>query len=182
MAQRNPKPSVEARPDREARILKTQRLVLRKLLPEDAVPLFAIMGNASAMQHTYVAPSFEHCRARLNAYEALRPVLGFAPWVVCTPEGQVIGWGGLSVDLEEPEWGLEVSYAFSPAVWGRGYATELVQFSLGHAFQVMNAHEVHAFARPENEASIRVLLKSGFTVLHFEPRLQRNHYIATAGG
>ena len=160
--------------------LKTKRLQLRKFSTEDAKPLFALMSIASAMKHTYVAPSLEHCLARLSAYEAMRPTLGFAPWVVRTPEnGQIIGWGGLSVDQEEPEWGLEVGYAFAPGAWGRGYATELVQYSLAHAFDVLNAREVHAFAKPENAASIKVLHKSGFKVLRYEPSLQRNHYLAT---
>lgn len=138
------------------------------------------MSDASSMRHTYVAPSVEQCLARLSAYEAMRPTLGFAPWVVRPLEsGQVIGWGGLSVDPEEPEWGLEVSYAFSPGVWGKGYATELVMYSLAHAFSVLNAPKVSAFAKPENQASIRVLHKSGFRLLRYEPSLQRNHYLAT---
>ena len=160
--------------------LQTRRLVLRQFIPADAEPLFAFMSDASAMRHTYVAPSFEHCLARLQAYEALRGSLGFAPWVVRRREGgRVIGWGGLSVDPDEPGWGLETSYAFHPEVWGKGYATELVQISLAHAFGVLDAAEVHAFAKPENGASSRVLRKSGFKVLCFEPRLERDHYLAT---
>lgn len=160
--------------------LQTQRLLLQGFVPEDAKPLFAIMSDASAMRHTYVAPSVEHCLARLQAHEVMRRTLGFAPWVVRTREGgRVIGWGGLSIDPDEPEWGLEASYAFDPGAWGKGYATELVQYSLAHAFGVLNAAEVHAFAKPENEASIRVLQKSGFKALCFEPRLERNHYLAT---
>jgi RimJ/RimL family protein N-acetyltransferase len=88
----------------------------------------------------------------------------------------VIGWGGLSIDPEEPEWGLEVCYALAPNAWGNGFATELVQFSLGVAFQMLSAPLVHAFAKPENLASIKVLQKSGFVLLRYESRLQRNHY------
>ena len=110
----------------------------------------------------------------------MRGTLGFAPWVVRTArDGQVVGWGGLSIDPEEPEWGLEVGYAFSPVAWGQGYATELVQFSLAHAFEVLAAEEVHAFARPKNEPSIRVLHRSGFRLLRYEPSLERNHYLVT---
>lgn len=131
------------------------------------------------MQYTYVAPSFDHCLARLRAYEMGRSTLGFAPWVArVTEESEPIGWGGLSVDPEEPDWGLEVSYAFCPAVWGNGYATELVQFSLAHGFSRLSAREIHAFAKPENTGSIRVLEKCGFNYLKCEPRLERGHYLA----
>ena len=160
--------------------IKTQRLVLRRFEPSDSALLFSFMSDASAMKHTYVAPSEEHCFARLSAYEAMRTTLGFAPWVVRTAQdGQVVGWGGLSIDPQEPEWGLEVSYAFAPAVWGQGYATELVQASLSIAFGSLAAPEVNAFAKPENSTSARVLEKCGFGLLRYEPRLERNHFLVT---
>jgi len=159
--------------------IKTASLLLRPFTRTDAPALFRIMSDASAMQHTYVAPSLEHCCARLGVYEAMRSTLGFAPWVVRAGEDcEVIGWGGLSVDPEAPEWGLEVSYAFSPPAWGKGYATELVQCSLTYAFGPLSAREVHAFVKPENHRSVRVLEKCGFSHIRYEPRLERNHYLA----
>lgn len=157
----------------------TSALLLSRYVPEDAAALYGFMSDASAMQHTYVAPSLERCAARLAAYEALRSSLGFAPWVVREAVTQrLVGWGGLSVDPHEPGWGLEVSYAFSPSAWGQGYATELVRASLAEAFEVLSAPEVHAFAKPENAASIRVLDKCGFAYLRHEPSLQRSHFVA----
>jgi [ribosomal protein S5]-alanine N-acetyltransferase len=161
--------------------IKTARLHLRPFQQADAQALFRFMSNALAMQHTYVAPSLEHCSARLGVYEAMGSRLGFAPWVARVEEdGEPIGWGGLSVDPDEPEWGLEVSYAFSPTNWGKGVATELVRVSIAHAFGPMSASEVHAFARPENIGSTRVLEKCGFSLLRYEPRLKRNHYLVKA--
>ena len=160
--------------------MKTNRLVLRHFQEAHAKPLFEFMRDTEAMKHTYVAPSYEKCLARLTAYEAKRPALGFAPWVAYTAkEGSIVGWGGLSVDPEEPEWGLEVSYAFAPDTWGQGYATELVTHSVAYAFKVLSAKEVHAFAKPHNAASVRVLQKCGFGLLRYEPSLERNHYLAT---
>jgi RimJ/RimL family protein N-acetyltransferase len=139
------------------------------------------MRDADAMRHAYVAPSLAHCASRLCADEALRSSLGFAPWVVrVATDGQIVGWGGLSVDPEQPGWGLEVSYDFARTAWGCGYATELVVLSLAHAFGPMAAPEVHAFAKPQNAASIRVLEKCGFSRLRFEPALERDHYLVTA--
>jgi RimJ/RimL family protein N-acetyltransferase len=159
--------------------IKTANLLLRPFVHTDLPALYRFMSDGSAMQHTYVAPNIEHCLNRLAAYEAMRSTLGFAPWVARLYEDlEPIGWGGLSVDPEEPEWGLEVSYAFSPTTWGRGYATELVNASLAYAFGPLQAREVHAFAKPENTASFQVLAKCGFRHLRYEPRLHRSHYIA----
>ena len=160
--------------------MKTRRLVLHHFQEAHAEPLFEFMRDSDAMKHTYVAPSYEKCLARLTTYEAMRPTLGFAPWVVhSATEAKIVGWGGLSVDPEEPEWGLEVSYAFAPNTWGQGYATELVMHSLAYAFEVLLAKEVHAFAKPQNAASVRVLQKCSFSMLCYEPSLERNHYLAT---
>ena len=165
------------------RMLRTQNLLLRSYQPEDTSELFGFMSDPVAMQFTYIAQSFAECKARLTSYEAMRATLGFAPWVVLWLEtGNVVGWGGLSVDPEEPEWGLELSYAFSAQHWGKGFATELVQYSLAHAFAVLSAKEVNSFAKPANTGSIRVLEKCGFQFLGYASSLERSHYCVHAPG
>ena len=160
---------------------QTPRLLLCPYRPEDVPALFAFMGDAVAMRHTYAAPSLAHCANRLETYESQRDRFGFAPWVVRRLDsGEVVGWGGLSVDPDEPQWGLEVSYAFAPSAWGQGLASELVRASLAWAFEVLSAPEVQAFARPENEASVRVLRRCGFRYLRHEPALDRGHFVAVA--
>ncbi|MFN9448562.1 MAG: GNAT family N-acetyltransferase [Rubrivivax sp.] len=156
---------------------RTPRLVLSPYEPGDAEPLFAIMSDPVAMQHTYTAPSLQQCANRLAAFEEKRSSLGFAPWVVrLNAIGNVVGWGGLNVDPEDPAWGVEVSYALTPSVWGCGYATELVRHSLAHASNALSIAQVQAFARPENAASIRVLAKCGFSYKCYVPSLERNQY------
>jgi RimJ/RimL family protein N-acetyltransferase len=163
--------------------VRTTSLLLSPYKDSDAQALFGFMSIPSAMQHTYIAPTVEHCSTRLKIYETMRSTHGFAPWVARLHEGgEPIGWGGLSIDPEEPEWGLEVSYAFSPIAWGKGYATELVQASLACAFGPLAVSVVHAFAKKQNTASVRVLEKCGFAYLCYEPRLERSHYLVKAPG
>ena len=152
-------------------------MLLRPLLDTDIPSLFALMSDAQAMRHTYTAPSIEQCAARLNTFENTRARLGFAPWVVLSAHtSHVVGWGGLCLDPDQPDWGLEVIYAFSPVNWGQGYATELVRYSIALAFNQLAASEVHSFAAVENKQSIRVLQKCAFKMLRYEPNLLRNHY------
>ena len=140
-------------------------------------PLFAIQGDPEAMRYTYVAPSREDCAHRLRTFAALEATLGFAPWTVeLRTEGRVIGWGGLGIDPFDPGWGIEVSYWFHPACWGRGYATELVHAALEHGFGPLSLQTIGAFVRPENVASVRVLQKCGFRRSRYEPRLERDAY------
>ena len=161
-------------------MLNTERLNLHPLQQEDVSHLYAFMSNAEAMKFTYVAPSVQECAKRLHAYEDMRSTLGFAPWVLRNRSSElVVGWGGLSIDPIEPDWGLEVGYAFRPEHWGQGLATELVQFSLVYAFTTLGAREVNAFAMPGNVLSINVLKKSGFQLLRYENALLRNHFRAS---
>ena len=84
-----------------------------------------------------------------------------------------MGWGGLYNDPFDPGWGVEIGYFFHPAIWGRGYATELVTACVDIADRVLALPEVSAFARPENIASRRVLEKAGFKVVRFVPAMAR---------
>lgn len=159
--------------------IQTVRLLLRPLCEDDIAALYAIQSDRDAMRFTHVATSLEACARRLWAYENERAPQGFAPWVVIErSDDRPIGWGGLGIDPFDPGWGVEVSYFFDRARWGQGVATELVSASLDHAFNTLRLSQVSAFAMPDNAASIRVLCKSGFTFLRFEPRLERNHYQA----
>jgi [ribosomal protein S5]-alanine N-acetyltransferase len=155
----------------------TEHLLLRPYRAADVSLLYEIQADRGAMRFTYSAPSPDDCARRLQKYEDSRSQLGYAPWVVLNRgDSRVIGWGGLNVDPFDCDWGVEVSYFFHPEFWGRGLATELVRYSLHHAFQDCSLSRVDAFAMRENTGSIRVLEKCGFALLRYEPRLERNHY------
>jgi ribosomal-protein-alanine N-acetyltransferase len=157
--------------------VETSRLTLRAFQDDDIDPLFAIQGNHEAMRYTHAAASRQDCAHWHRTFAALASTLGFAPWtVVLRAEGCVIGWGGLSIDPFDPGWGIEVSYYFHPAYWGRGFATELVRATLQYGFVVLGLEAIGAFVRPANVASVRVLEKCGFTLRGYEPRLERNRY------
>ena len=155
----------------------TARLLLRAPESVDADALFAIQGNSEAMRYTFCAPGLEATAAHLESYAARFAEDGFAPWTaVLAPEDRIVGWGGLNKDPNAPEWGVEVAYYIDPAFWGRGLATELVSESLALAFDGLGLPEVGAFAKPENAASVRVLLKAGFERVRFVPELERDKY------
>jgi RimJ/RimL family protein N-acetyltransferase len=151
--------------------------MLRPFQASDASALYAIQSDAQSMRYTFVATSLQHYSERLRVFESSRTQQRLAPWVVLDrSDTRVIGWGGLNIDPFDPGWGVEVSYFFDPAHWGHGYATELVAYSLQHAFIDLDLPDVTAFAMPENVGSIRVLTKCGFSLVGYEPRLVRNHY------
>jgi RimJ/RimL family protein N-acetyltransferase len=157
--------------------LQTMRLVLREFRDCDVDALYEIQGDREHMRFTFWAASRAACDRWLRRYAQGRDLNGFAPWtIVLRAEDRVIGWGGLNIDPGDPGWGPEVSYFIHPAYQGRGLATELVHCSLRHGFNDLRLRQIAAFAKPENEASNRVLKKCGFQLLRYEPVLLRNHY------
>jgi ribosomal-protein-alanine N-acetyltransferase len=159
----------------------TASLLLRAPEPADAGALFTIQRDQEAMRYTYCSPSLEATAAHLESYAARYAEDGFAPWTaVLAAENRVVGWGGLNKDPNEPEWGVEVAYYIDRAYWGRGLATELVRESLAYAFGELDLPEVGAFAKPENVASVRVLVKAGFARVRFVPELERDEFRVSA--
>ena len=156
---------------------ETARLLLRPPRLTDAAPLFDFLGDATAMQYTTPQASLRDCRRYLAAHERQRRRVGCAPWVVIEKEtGAAVGFGGLYEDPFDPGWGVEVGYFFAPAAWGKGYATELTMFCVVLATQQARWPMLRAFAHPQNIASQRVLLKSGFQRERFVPDMERYLY------
>jgi RimJ/RimL family protein N-acetyltransferase len=157
--------------------IQTERLTLREFRDSDVDPLFEIQGDRGHMRFTIWTPTREDCEKKLRLYADRRERDGFAPWTVVRREGaRIIGWGGLNIDPEAPEWGVEVIYFIHPAQQGQGFASEVVRASLRHGFEDLGLPKIGAFAKPENLASVRVLEKCGFSLLRYEPSLERDHF------
>jgi len=55
-----------------------------------------------------------------------------------------------------------IGYVLMRSEWNKGYATEVVKALVTFGFEMMNLNRIEAFVTPGNDASIRVLKKSGF--------------------
>jgi [ribosomal protein S5]-alanine N-acetyltransferase len=156
---------------------ETERLILRPPILADVARLFEFLGDAEAMRYTHADASMRDCRRRVVLHEWRRRRNGYAPWTVLTKaDGRIVGWGGLYDDPFDPGWGVEVGYFLHPQAWGFGYASELTTECTAVADTVLRLPEVHAFARPDNAGSRRVLEKAGFTVVRFVAELERLLY------
>jgi RimJ/RimL family protein N-acetyltransferase len=59
--------------------------------------------------------------------------------------------------------GVDVGFAFLPAAWGRGYATESARAAIALGRDAHGLEHVLAITSPDNDASIRVLERLGFS-------------------
>jgi [ribosomal protein S5]-alanine N-acetyltransferase len=87
---------------------------------------------------------------------------GFGLWILRARTGDdVIGRALLRHLLVEGVDEIEVGYAFYPAFWGRGLATEVTAACVRFARDELRVKTIVAITAPANLASQRVLLKNG---------------------
>jgi len=141
--------------------LFTPRLSLRKLEPADSPAIGRLYADARVMQHIQPGGRTETQTAEFLARtEKLWSERGFGFLVVREREStELIGVGGLLV--RQPGGPVEIGYALSEPVWGRGYATEVTERLLRWGFEEHGLPRIIAVVLRENLASVRVLEKAG---------------------
>lgn len=149
----------------------TARLHLSPPRLADAPALFAFMGDAEVMRHTYRQASLRSMRRHIAGHALQARRRGFGCWTI-RHDSRVIGFGGLNDDPFDPGYGPEIAYFLAPAAWGQGFAGEIVTASLAEARR-LGLPSVRAFVHPDNAASRRVLDRAGFAVETFVPDMTR---------
>jgi len=148
-------------------VLETERLRLRWFRHEDADAVFAIIGDATAMQ--YYPKSFNREDAEVWVGRNLRRYADcghglFA--VTLKGSDEVIGDCGVIRQVVAGAEVLEVGYHLRRDQWGHGYATEAARACIAWAFDTLRAEKVISLIRPENVPSRRVAERNGMKVEH----------------
>src|SRR5512144_1171703 len=147
-------------------ILETDRLILRRQVPEDLDSLFALYGDPDVTRYIPDAP-----RTRQEASEELEwfrnghpknPQLGL--WAtIHKADNRFIGRCGLlpwTID-QRPE--VEVAYLIAKSYWGQGLGTEAAQALVEYGFEHLGLSRLICLIDHDNVASIRVASKIGMT-------------------
>jgi RimJ/RimL family protein N-acetyltransferase len=157
---------MRADPDFEP--LLTERLRLRRSVPEDAHTISAYRSDPEV----YRTQGWERTDpdgVRADIEEMARREPGEpGGWVQFSVEeldgGRLVGDVGISPADGEPGV-IKVGYTISPVVQGRGYATEAVQALVDYALGTLGAEVVRAYADADNAPSIRVAEKVGMRLI-----------------
>jgi ribosomal-protein-alanine N-acetyltransferase len=141
----------------------TERLEIRPYRAEDVERIHEVLyGNAQARLLTGGVSDIDETRSAIERFIERGRLDGYSYWAVIERDsGQLIGEAGLK-PLEDHGPEVELGYAFGPASWGRGYATEAGRAILGAAFGPLGLEQVVAVTREANTASQRVIAKLGF--------------------
>ena len=147
--------------------IKTERLVLRELIPDDAGKMFELDSNPEV--HKYLGnntiQNIEQAKEVIKIIRQQYLDNEIGRWAAIEKSsGEFIGWSGLKF-ITEPKNNhvnfYDVGYRLIPKYWGKGYATESAKAWLDYGFTKMNLKEIIGTCHEENKASRRALEKCG---------------------
>ena len=152
-------------------IFETERLRTRKFVPEDAFVLYKnhLGENIRKWIPNESYADIAEAKSAVNFYidcvdnNRLPCVLA----VELKDTGDMIGDVGINeVDGRSGE--IEIGYVIGEAHCGQGYATELVKAMTEYIFSAFDAAAVYGRVLCGNQASVRVLEKSGYVFVEKE--------------
>ncbi|MFJ7729196.1 GNAT family N-acetyltransferase [Neobacillus sp. NPDC097160] len=146
-------------------ILETKRLKLIEITHQHVDPLYEILSLEEVTQF-YGTNRFtlqvEASRLIDMIHKNFLENRGIR-WGIKLKENQrIIGTVGLNA-LHLKNKRAEIGYELHPSFWRTGYATEAIKEVLRFSFDQLDLYRVGAVVYPENEASINLLMKLGFT-------------------
>jgi ribosomal-protein-alanine N-acetyltransferase len=157
---------VPSRP-REFPELVTPRLRLRRLREADRDAIFDIFSDAETLRFYDIDP--------LDQKKDAQDLIGFfldrerrgtgLRWGICLAEDleRLVGTCGFNrYERSESRRGV-VGYDLARAHWGHGYVPEAMEAVVRYGFRSLGLNRIEAYLEPENQASIRVMEKLGFT-------------------
>jgi len=144
-------------------LFETPRLHVRALSPDDANVLLSILGDAEATRYYKSGKPWDRAEVErlLASYPFADPRIISEPGIaLLKTTGAIIGYGGVGY-LQRDGNTADLLFILKPAYWGQGLASELAEAAVATAFQRPEIATIYAIVHPLNQASARVLAKSG---------------------
>lgn len=148
-------------------VLETDRLILRRLTPDDAEFMLELLTDPSWIEFIGDRGVRTVDDARdyiLKGAVDMYARLGFGLFLVESKDGALpLGICGLvKRDFLED---VDIGFAFLPRYWGNGYAYEAAAATMRYATEVLKLERIVAITMSHNHSSARLLEKLG---LRFE--------------
>ncbi len=145
--------------------LQSDRLLLRKVLPEDGDPLYRMLNDPKVSRHISFRPETLSFPERLNRYfEDCNYTLSSLHFAIVLQEDRTFTFAGLCSyqHWNEKRGSASMGYMVLPEYWNRGIATEAARLLLSFGFDDLELKAVYASCVSDNAPSQRVLIKCGF--------------------
>ncbi len=149
--------------------MKTDRLLLRRHIHEDADVLFEVFGSDPKMYeysgwnpYQTKKTASDTIGAFINDYDNPR----FYGWGI-EREGKLIGTIG-AYDYDADKSRIEIGMSIERASWGRGFAAEALKAVLRYLTESENIRTVTAWCASGNTGSRKALEKAGMRLIRSE--------------
>ncbi|MBC8180786.1 GNAT family N-acetyltransferase [candidate division KSB1 bacterium] len=146
--------------------LKTERLILRPFILDDAKDVQRLAGNFFIAKTTLTIPhpyedgmAEEWIGIHQKDYEEGTQII-FA--IVSQENNQLLGAIGLSSIKQEFE-NAEMGYWIGKEFWNKGYCTEAARVVLKYGFEELGLNRIHANHFGSNPVSGKIMQKIGMT-------------------
>ena len=154
-------------------LLKTDRLILRRLTLDDVDAMFDNWASSSNVTRFMTWPAHRNKDITkmvltdwVNSYEKL----DYYQWGIVLKDSLTLIGAISIVNINEEDKSVEVGYCIGEEWWNQGIVTEALQRIIKFFFEEININRVEAYHDIRNIASGRVMQKSG---MKFEGTLRQ---------
>ena len=143
-------------------ILKSDRLIMKKIEEKGLEGVFAIYHNERVFEYCGIIPKHnkDTVRKMISHFERDYIKRTRIKWGIFLNDelaGIIEGF-----DFNQKVNMCTIGYFLAESYWGKGIATEAVNVLLAFLYNEGNVNRVQAEVMPQNESSKKVLLKNGF--------------------
>jgi ribosomal-protein-alanine N-acetyltransferase len=156
-------------------ILRTERLLLRRIVTDDAPALFVMRSDERVMRHIPrpMTTSIAEAAEIIASLEEVRAKNEGITWGIALADRcELIGTIGF-YRWKKEHFRAEVGYLLHPDHWGKGLAGEALDAVVEHGFKVLGLHSIEAVTDPGNTASNALLARHGFVQ---EAHFREDHF------
>lgn len=157
--------------------VRADRLVLRRMRPEDAEDFLLVHLDPLANRHSPTGPpSPTECEALFEMFLSDWTKHSIGYWAV-EVQGRIAGFAGVRKTRLQDHPVLNLYYRFAVAAWGCGYATQASRHAVELGSRLLPRTAIVAKTRPTNAAAIAVATRAG---LLRRPELDRDGFVVFA--
>jgi ribosomal-protein-alanine N-acetyltransferase len=143
--------------------ISTERLHLRQIKQQDAESIYKLLSDPEVIKYdtferfTDIKQAEDMIKGFNQAYKQNRAIF----WGISLKnKSEIIGF--CKCEIEIPKVRADFGYDLRSDYWNKGIMTEVLSKIMNFTFYTLDVNRIEAAVSTQNEASIRVLEKSGF--------------------
>lgn len=146
-------------------VLKTERLLLREIIPADIEYVFKGLSDEKVIRHFGVSYStLEATEEQMKWYADMIKNDTGRCWAICSADNQIF-YGVCTLNFWKKQHRcVDTGYWIFPSYWGKGIIPEALRAVIDYGFNTMNLHRIAAEVEDDNEGSMAVMRKLGFVL------------------